>query len=596
LDDEKSRLTRNDATATDELRPVSPVSPVFSTSHPPIEVEPPAGLVDLARRLGALSDDAAGRIADAMDAAGWDSATDLANLEPVQIDQVTRWITEAEEMATAAPTAELAPTTPALAHDAPTAPREAPTAAMALEVDGSGGLVVIGPESAEPVDQVPTCTGDLLDLAEGMTQTLWVEARALGALGLTEPPAKGDPFSAAPGWVVNVNAADRRVRGHREGQRGTVRIMWAATDQGPFAELPDAGSRVAALELFAAASRMPWQGSGGATFESILRVSHRTDGHRVSDLGPSIEPVGLVDLKTAGVPKAHGEKDLAWDRRPDDAPGQYAHAFDRAGSYMAGMGEAAFGLGEPAHLVDPHRFDPKERRPGWWCIRPCVEGYPAGIPYLASSTGRLPAESTRSHWVTTPTARFLAKDLGLEVNVVHAWVWPTSEAYFRTVRKHLGTARSALVATRGTPEGEVAYSASKRVYSEGLNNLRAQYHADALEELPGGLVRGPELWRPNVHTQVVALHRANMTRSIRKVGTASGVWPVATLRIDEWAYLTDEPDPLTFAATIGLPIGTDLGQWKPSRSAPVGRLPIDDYRPGRIHSHLRKALAEKSDS
>jgi hypothetical protein len=76
-------------------------------------------LEDLARRLGALSDDAAGRIADAMDAAGWDSATDLANLEPVQIDQVTRWITEAEESdriigtETAAVVDTPAPTTPA---------------------------------------------------------------------------------------------------------------------------------------------------------------------------------------------------------------------------------------------------------------------------------------------------------------------------------------------------------------------------------------------------------------------------------------------------------------------------------------------------
>jgi hypothetical protein len=453
------------------------------------------------------------------------------------------------------------------------------------------GLVLLAPgEPARRVDKL-SGLGKLLHLAlEAEANPLEVTATAMKVIGITgKELLESDSFAVAPDWDVRTRKGDGRVFALL-GEAGTpgrpsVRVIWAPSDK-RFGKLASGPSILASLEKFETAhgGTAP-QGSGRADFKELLTRSHNSiTGRKLTKLisTESIEPEWIAKVGLSGEAGA-----LSWDREPgaDGAKSTHGHALDRNGDFLTALRESRVPIGAPEHLTGRFAFDPGEKRPGWWEIAPPT-AWPHELPYLATSDGRFIAD-TRRHRVgdpvriTTVTARFIVKELGIPLVVVDAWVWPESCEYLRPVADVLRDARADLV-TATSPEGITAYKAHKDVYSEWINDLSAQFHEPDLVT-KDGLTRGPRWWSPTLHAHIVAGARVARVRSVRKAALTSGIWPAAMGGTDQVFYFSTEPDPERFAKRVGLSIGSGLGEWKHAGS---GALPNDfaalEYRPGRL--------------
>lgn len=415
------------------------------------------------------------------------------------------------------------------------------------------------------------------------------DARARGlALVYVEPGASITTGPVA-GWDLNEAPDGRGWFGWPSDDKAAqVRVVIGEADQSPFGALEGANERTEALGAFSEALGVNWAGSGGGTFQALMRGSHRGK-RRLSEMGPGVEPAFVLK---GIVGEGHA---LAWDRDVAELVSQrneplFAHSFDRNGTYLAALGEVRWGLGEPIWDGSERMFDPGEKRPGWWFVR-LAEGaqWPQELPNLLTPSGMAP-DPKHGLWVTTPTAVFASKDLALPLCVLQSWVWDDSVAYCRAVREKLSDARAKLVENH-TKSARAAYDAFKTVYSEGVNWWRANFHKDKIERR-GELAFGPEGWRPNAQAQVAALARANLSRALLAAGRKSGQWPAAALRVDEIVFLSHDADALATANAIGLKMGSELGQWKAARSADVSRCGFDNYEPGRVRTTLRTQLGK----
>src|SRR3954465_3848303 len=75
----------------------------------------------------------------------------------------------------------------------------------------------------------------------------------------------------------------------------------------------------------------------------------------------------LFEPRTPVEPAAlNVELDISWGRPPiaEERPHRYVHAYDRSGSYLAGVSGLELGVGDPVHHPDGCVFQPK--LPGYW--------------------------------------------------------------------------------------------------------------------------------------------------------------------------------------------------------------------------------------
>lgn len=343
-----------------------------------------------------------------------------------------------------------------------------------------------------------------------------------------------------------------------------LRVIIGPADSSPFASIEDPRELLAALEAFRAAHGVNWQGSGGAVFAALQRVASR---RRSGNAERAIEPAAVLEARfDAG-------QSVDWDRKPGSGDhGPWIHTYDRNGAYLSVLGEVAWPEGAPELVVSNFADVSHDwKLPGWWKL--AMPDWPADLPRVAT-----PIDGD-TIWTTTPGLVFMQRDLELEVTIDAAWIWPNSRQAFRTVQRKLRDARAALVGGGGA-----AYDAHKLVYSQGVNWWRAQFHEAAPTE--SGLAEGPAGWHPNAQAQVATLARINAYRSMRKMATP----PIASLVVDEYAWLTEEPDPRTFAAANRIELGVELGSWKHARSVST---PVDlgrRYRPGRVRQAILEAL------
>lgn len=493
------------------------------------------------------------------------------------------------------PAPKLVPTKPAVAA----APEPKPATAAAKtpkRADTASATTFSAPAAVVDVDGIHCADGSLLDLPElqhagdlaelvdhlnlgtqvtkwrGEPGQIWVTAALQDQLGmhvdmgenptkfsaLMRDATKGHPFineAIAAGWKLGggdgnaIGAWTRIWHSNWEniGKRGVWLVMMSALD--PALPMLDEDPAVVAARLakFAAALEMPWAMSPSTTGLSLM---YTTRGKRRIDVFDAVnQPTPAVDAGT--------EQDFDWTRKPDSTETEhtYVHAYDRGGSYLAGVASTRFGIGQPTHHAEGIPFD--KNLPGYWLINvPAKADWRAPNPLLPMA-GRVfkSGESLPVHsvWRTTSTIA-MANELGYEMPILEAYTWEDNARLLDTWYGRIRDAR-AIFLDGDDADAKANYTLLKELYVRTIGIMGSKTWMD-----------GKRGYRPDWRHQIVAKARANILRQVHSIGESTAQWPVALMH-DTVLYTSDNPDP--FEAWPGDPkkLGTGIGQFKHEGSA-----------------------------
>jgi hypothetical protein len=251
------------------------------------------------------------------------------------------------------------------------------------------------------------------------------------------------------------------------------------------------------------------------------------------------------------------ETDMDWCRRPtgEELEHEWVHAYDRSGSYLAGMAGLDLGLGDPTHHPDGLAFS--AQMPGYWLIDVPEDGdlrVPGPLNWNTKNAG-----TTR--WVTTPTLQF-AKEQEYEPKILEAYTWSERARVLDPWYERLRDARSKLIemiknarTARERADAQAALDQLKMVYALSVGMMGSFTHREGMEG-----------FRPDWRHHVVAKSRVNVQRRVMRIGNETGRWPVA-IQTDTVLYTSSEADP-----DKAWPGGKDwygraLGQYKPEGTA-----------------------------
>ncbi len=414
---------------------------------------------------------------------------------------------------------------------------------------------------------------------------LWVTAAAAAALGVDVDALPADPTKRVEAMRELTRGRPLVTEACEQGWRlggagdclaawtrvwhGETRGVWVALIPAMNAdplEIPVLGgdpspaTLARRLSLFAGALQAPWAMSPGTTGLDLMISLRAKDRERL--FAPR-EPVPPARISTL-------EQDLNWSRVPSEAEQtcRYMHAYDRGGSYAAGIAGLELGIGAAQHAPQGRQFDPK--LPGYWKI----EVGPSGdwrMPHPLNPRGSMPS---RPVWVTTPALQ-LAVELGHEPAVLEAYVWPEHGRVLDPWYTRVRDARAAL--DTADPDAQAARDLLKVVYTRTIGMLGSE---EWMRTRPG--------YAPDRRHHIVAKSRSNILRRIAQIGQDSDRWPVA-VTADTVLYLSDDPDPVS--AWPGKPnhFGRGFGQFKPEASGLlVDQLPHlngKDYRGKELLEH-----------
>lgn len=312
-------------------------------------------------------------------------------------------------------------------------------------------------------------------------------------------------------------------------------------DRAIWRQTPDAATLRASLLAFRAAVGLDWRRSPGATGTNLLRTLHSGKTATKLELdGPPPPPAVEKLIRDGGHldwtrPLAASEREL------------YLHSFDVNGQYLAACASLPLGVGQWQHHT--HVALPKtsaEYLPGYYRVR--VTEKPASGPCPAISAETL-------GWVTTPTLRLL-REAGATVTILESYTWFESKRYLEPWYKRLRDARLLL------SEDAYALDAVKGLYRHAVAWLGSDEWDRSADTL----------YRPDWAHQIRALARANVLRTVYRVGANYGCWPLA-VGSDCVYYLSSSPDPLACVAvtqisgrgtapTDGLRLSRQLGHFK----------------------------------
>jgi hypothetical protein len=202
-----------------------------------------------------------------------------------------------------------------------------------------------------------------------------------------------------------------------------------------------------------------------------------------------------------------------WSRELD--PGErslrWCLLIDKHSSYLGACSSLELGIGHPWRFDRP-TFD--GRTPGYWRID--GEASPWPIDKLPDPLGRdhARARAQLERWVCTPTLE-LALQLGIELEIREAWLWPKHGRLLRPFYDRCRRARIALEELLANQPSE-----RRRVAAVGaLDALKKVYKA-----LLGGYLaskreqrRSPRRpwYRPDWRHAVIAKARANLLRNVQ---------------------------------------------------------------------------------
>lgn len=334
---------------------------------------------------------------------------------------------------------------------------------------------------------------------------------------------------------------------HEENPRLRARFVLIPTLKDDFKHIVDDNPTPLAiarrLQRFADELHTPYVINASTTGLDLLFTTPRKKEQRTLYFAPS-HPVPPAEIATL-------EADIDWQRKPTEteAKQQWIHAYDRGGSYLAGVSGLELGYGEPRYYPNGISFDKK--LPGYWRIT-----MPAKNEWLTPNPidprNREDDISGKLTWVSSQTLD-IATSLGYEADVVEAYVWENHTRIYDTWYERVRDARTAL--DTGDVDDARARDLLKEVYVRSLG-LTASFEFH----------KNREGFAPERYHFIQARARANILRRVQQIGLDTGRWPVAISK-DTVIYTSDEIDQKL--AWPGKPehYGRGLGQYKYEGSA-----------------------------
>ncbi|MBF6215813.1 hypothetical protein IU487_32970 [Nocardia puris] len=315
------------------------------------------------------------------------------------------------------------------------------------------------------------------------------------------------------------------------------------------------------LKRFADTLDFPWKISGPTTGLDLVKEA------RPKTYGPAEWREKIWARTGFELPPGIGviARDFAWSRKPtpEEASRTYVHAYDRGGSYVAGLAGLELPIGEPEHKNEGEwQFDPRVPAFILTQIPPTATWE---LPYVLSPAGRDFGDTPQ--WVPGPQfERALA--LGYDLPILEAWIWPSHARLLREWANRFSTA--ARVLDTDNPDDQAVRSQVKVARVRGYGMLASQHLADA---------EGPWApYRPEVWFLGVSKAAANITHFLTGMYDETGA---AILAIDKDTIVlaSDDPNPVTAwpmgpvdaAKAAENPkhrptLGRGFGQWKPEAS------------------------------
>ncbi|MDO5067596.1 MAG: hypothetical protein Q4D96_09990 [Propionibacteriaceae bacterium] len=430
-----------------------------------------------------------------------------------------------------------------------------------------GGIVIVTNDLATslglPVDDMPADDHSRRKLFEERMQE-WADTPHPVLAGATED-----------GWNVTNTKGVPQVH-------GTTR-MWTDKTQGYQitleALLSDAirsqnltpALLAEAMGKFSAATGRPWHMSPSTTGFDLMIDSRRD---RLTVFRSDREIPAPAHLRWI-------DTDLAWTRKPtpEETRQQYIHVYDRGGAYLSGVSSCVMPqTGDPIHLEDDIIFDPKKA--GYWLIDNPTLSDEGTDDWRFPSPLWTPGKRERI-WVTTPTLE-IARDLDQLPDTIHkAWVWEDSGRLLDNWAKVLRDSRNALIKDP-SESGQTALAMLKEVYTKTIGMMGSEEYG-----------QGKRTYAPDRRHHVIARARANLLRSIVKIGNESGRWPVAILS-DSVAYTSDEADPVADWPGDRRKYGRGIGSFRAEYTGALG--PHLKYLTGAPWKATAKTTLDKVES
>lgn len=337
-------------------------------------------------------------------------------------------------------------------------------------------------------------------------------------------------------------------RVYRDDKRGVMVALIAGMSTSPeempiLADDPTPAQIARRLQLLADSLRFPWKINAGVTAVDLM-LQTRTKKWSPQEwktvvFAPSTTtpPFGIGDV----------ESDFDWSRPPtgDEKQRRYLHAYDRGGSYVAGIAGLELPIGNPIHHPEGTPFDAKT--PGYWLVD-IPESSDWQMPYVLNPRG---LQFTEPKWVTTPTLeRALA--MGYQPAILEAWTWTQHGRVLLGWYERFRDASSAL--DTDDADAQAARNQAKIIRTHGIGIIGSDEH-----------LKGKTGYSPERRLHVLAKAKANIAYRLQQIGERTGQWPVA-VATDTVLYASDDPDPVT--AWPGGPdtFGRGFGQYKPEGS------------------------------
>lgn len=385
-------------------------------------------------------------------------------------------------------------------------------------------------------------------------------------------------LAVAEGWSLGGAGEDPTAhrlgtwtRVYREDKRGVmvalVPGMGAGPDEMPvLADDPTPAQLARRLQLLADALRFPWKINAGVTAVDLM-LQTRTKKWSPQEwrsvvFAPSTTtpPFGIGDV----------ESDFDWSRPPTEEESQrrYLHAYDRGGSYVAGIAGLELPIGSPTHHPEGVEFDAKT--PGYW-LAEIPEGSDWRMPYVLNPRG---IQFNGPKWVTTPTME-RAIALGYQPQILEAWTWPQHGRVLLGWYERFRDASSSL--DIDDPDAQAARNQAKVIRTHGIGIIGSDEY-----------LKGKTAYSPERRLHVLAKAKANIVYRLQQIGDKSGRWPLA-VATDTVLYASDDPDPVSAWPGDPSTFGRGFGQYKPEGSA----LLADhlDYLNGRDYRGKRELIS-----
>lgn len=388
-----------------------------------------------------------------------------------------------------------------------------------------------------PVDQLPKLARKQDELLKNETTDHWTLTRAAG---------DGWEFRTDEPWIHATTRIWAKGAKHYGVKIALLALRRDDTD-GVFQDNP-APATIAARFQRLADHNIPFAVSAKTTgFQLMEATVHVKD----RDLRETFMTATQEPVLPATVPAL--EDDFNWTRTPtNEETGQgFVHAYDRNGSYLAGVSGTYFGSGNPTHFANGHEF--VKNKQGYYRVQlPPAEDLD---PRMPSPFGHHNDERLgRDAWIAAPTLE-IANEIGLDLEVHEAYIWETSHRSLDAWAKTLDTARTTL--DTANPDDRAARSIIKAIYVRAIGSIGSvDYHS------------GRRGFAPERRHAIQARARANMIRRIVKIGNATDTWPIAVHK-DTLLYTSNNAD-----ATGAWPgaiedLGKGLGKYKHEGVAPM---------------------------